>query len=178
MANSTLFGAFVPTTNIWDTSLLYEVDVTSPQFKELFVRLYQNVNLIAIALNLKDTGYYTTTEFVNGQSFFPNPLLNSTTSTAATYRQAFRIVINFGALPDSTTKSVPHTIPITAAVTFTRIYGAASDTTDSLYIPLPYVSTSGDSVELNLDGTNVNITTSSDMSSYTICYVIVEYLKQ
>lgn len=176
--NATLFGAFIPTTNVWDVGQLYQVDVTSPQFKELLVRLYQNVNNIATILNLKDTGYYTTQEFVNGQSFFPNPSLNSSTDTVATYRQVFRTTVNFGALPNAGTKSVPHNIAITAGFTFTRIYGAASDTTGLTYIPLPFVDAAGNNIELNVDATNVNIVTTSDRTNYTVCYVVVEYIKQ
>ncbi len=179
MANNTLFGAFVPTTSVWDVAQLYQVEVTSPEFKELLVRLYQNINNIANILNLKDTGYYTTQEFVNGQSFFPNPALNSSTSTVATYRQVFRTTVNFGALPNTGTTSVPHNIPITAGFTFTRIYGAASDTVGNSYIPLPYIdATTGNNIELNVDATNVNIITTSDRTNYTVCYVVVEYLKQ
>jgi len=58
MANPQQVGSFVPTTNVWDPSEIYSVDVTSPRFKELLVRLYQNVNLIAVVLNTKDSGYY------------------------------------------------------------------------------------------------------------------------
>lgn len=176
--NATLYGAFVPTTNIWDVGQLYQTDVNTPEFKELLVRLYQNVNNIAIVLNLKDTGYYTTQEFVNGQSYFPNPALNSTTGTVATYRQVFRTTVNFGVLPNNTTASVPHNIAITDAFTFTRIYGCASDVSGNTYIPLPYVDAGGANIELYVDGTNVNIVTTSDRTNYTVCYVVVEYIKQ
>lgn len=176
--NATLYGSFVPTTNIWDVGLLYQTDVNSPEFKELLVRLYQNVNNISIALNTKDTGYYTTQEFVNGQLYFPNPALNSSTPTVASYRQVFRTTVNFGALPNSGTKSVPHNIAITDAFTFTHIYGTASDVTGNSYIPLPFVDTSGNNIELNVDATNINIITTSDRTNYTVCYVVVEYLKQ
>lgn len=177
--NESLFGLFVPTTNVWDVGNLYQIEVDSPQFKELLVRLYQNINTIATVLNLKDSGYYTTREFVNGQSFFPNPALNSSTDTVATYRQVFRTVVNFGALPNATTKSVAHNIVITAGYTFTRIYASASDTTGLTYIPIPYVDAAGvDGIELNVDATDVNITTTSDRTNYTVCYVVVEYIKQ
>ena len=178
MANNTLFGAFVPTTNVWDVTQLYQVDVKSPEFKELLVRLYQNINNLALVLNLKDTGYYPTQEFVNGQQFFPNPALNSSTPTSATYRQVFRTTVNFGALPNNTAASVPHNIAITDAFTFTRIYGCSSDVSGNTYIPLPYVDAGGDNIELYVDATNVNIVTTSDRTNYTVTYVVVEYLKQ
>jgi len=84
MAGSQNVGSFVPTTNIWDVQRLYEVDIKSPEFKELLVRLYQNVNNIALSLNSRDAGYYDNTEFINGQTFFPNPTLSSTTAQTPT----------------------------------------------------------------------------------------------
>lgn len=172
------YGAFVPTTNVWDVSEIYQTEVTSPEFKELLVRLYQNLNNMSLVLNLKDSAYYVNTEFVNGQSYFPNPSYNSSTATAPSMRQVYRLVINFGALPASTTKSVAHGLTPSAGWTFTRIYGSSSDTTDLLYVPLPYASsTANKNIELNVDATNVNIITGIDWSAYTKTYVILEYMK-
>lgn len=172
-------GAFVPSTNIWDVSALYSTEVTSPEFKELLVRLYQNINNICIALNIKDTGYYVLEEFVNGQLFFPNPALTSKTSQSPSYRQDFRKVINFGMLPNNSTRSVPHGITITSGFSFTRIYATATNSTATSFIPIPYASnTPGEDIELNVDSTMVNITTGSDRTAYTITYVILEYIKQ
>jgi hypothetical protein len=170
-------GAFVPTTNVWDVSQIYNIDVTSPQFKELLIRLYQNINNIALTLNTKDTGYYLTDSLVNSQMFFPNPIYNSSTAENPGYRQVLRIVIDFGALPNTGTKSMPHNITINSATTFTRIYGTASDTTNLEYIPLPYSSASGTSnIELFVDSTNVNIITASNRSTFTTTYIVLEYI--
>ena len=79
MANSTQYGAFVPNTFIWDVQQLQQVDLNSPEFKELLVRLYQNLGLMCDVLNIKDTGMYQVTELVNGQLFFSNPANNSST---------------------------------------------------------------------------------------------------
>lgn len=177
MADPIKSGIFVPTTNVWDVSQIYEIDVTSPQFKELLVRLYQNLNNISLALNLKDSGYYITDSFVNGQLFFPNPTYNSSTSITPGYRQVLRQTINFGALPNTTTKSINHNIPINSQYTFCRIYGCASDTSGLNYIPLPYASASGtDNIELNVDSTNVNVTTASNRTNFNITYIIIEYI--
>lgn len=173
------FGAFAPTTNVWDTTELEKVEVTKPEFKELLIRLYQNLNLMSEVLNIKDSGYYYETEFVNGQQFFPNPILNSGTSTGPTPRQVFRMTIDFGALPNAGTAVVAHGIPVNSATTVTRIYGAASDTTNLKYIPIPYSSASNDNIELYADSTNVYIiTNSASWITYTTTYVIIEYLKQ
>ena len=176
--NAQNFGSYVPTTNIWDVSQIYSVDVTSPEFKELLVRLYQNINLIALTLNTKDSGLYTTDEFVNGQIFFPDPALTSLSSTTPIARNVFRTVVNFGALPNATSKNVAHNIQPNDGFTFTRIYGASSDTALMTYIPLPYADAAGvDNIQLDVDATDVIITTASDRTNYTTTYVVLEYLK-
>jgi hypothetical protein len=177
MANPIYSGAFVPTTNVWDVSQLYDVDVTSPAFKELLVRLYQNINNIANVLNLKDTGYYLNQEFVNGQLYFPNPNYNSSTPEDPGFRQVWRLVVNFGPLPAAGSTSKPHGLTINSGVTFTRIYATASDTTGFNYIPIPYSSAANNSnVELAVNATDVTITVASDRSAFNICYVVLEYL--
>ena len=171
-------GSFVPTTSVWDVNEIYSTEVTSPEFKELLVRLYQNINNMAISLNTRDAGFYPTQEFVNGQVYFPNPANSSATAVKPTLRQVFRKVINFGALPDKTTKSIPHGLTITPAYTFTRIYGTSSDTTNFQYVPIPYATgTASNSLELWVDATYVNIDTNHDYSMYTITYIVLEYLK-
>jgi hypothetical protein len=176
--NALLYGSFVPTTQVWDIAQLQETDVTSPEFKELLVRLYQQIGNIAIVLNTKDTGIYAVSEFVNGQVWFNNPAFNSSTQQSSQLRQNLRKVINFGALPNAGTKSVPHGITCTPMTTFTRVYATASDTTGFNYIPVPYASsTAANNIELNVNGTNVNIITGSNRSNFNICYVVLEYLQ-
>lgn len=178
MANFINRGAFVPTTEVWDISEIYNTDINSEAFKELIVRLYQNINNIALSVNIRDAGYYVDEEFVNGQLFFSDPTLSSSTAQKPTLRQVFRKVINFGSLPNTATKSAAHSITLDSNSTFTRIYGCASDTTGNTYIPLPYASTTGNPIELFVDSTNINIVTSSDRTNFDTCYVIIEYLKQ
>lgn len=171
-------GSFIPSTNIWDTNELENLDVTKPEFRELLIRLYQNLNLMAQNVNLKDTGYYYPEEFVNGQKFFPNPTSNPTSGLSQSGRQVFRTVVNFGTLPNNTTKSVAHNIPTNGILTTTRIYATATFPSASVFVPIPYASVFGNNIELSVDATNVNITTNSDWTMYTITYIIVEYLKQ
>lgn len=167
-------GLYIGTTQVWDVARLYEIEVTSPEFKELLVRLYQQINKVAIAVNLKDTGMYYPQEIVNGQTWFPTDLTDLNTN-----RSDFRKLVITGALPNAGLKQVPHGIPITGNFSATRVYGAATNPTFPYsWIPLPYASpTLNENISLNADGTNVNITTAIDYSAYTISYVILEYLK-
>lgn len=177
MANRNNVGAFVPTNNVWDVSDIYETEVTSPAFKELLVRLYQNLNLMSLVVNMKDTGLYVDSELVTSNQYFTNPALSSATQQNPTLRPVFRMVVNFGALPNTATKSVAHNINPTLSFTFTRIYGCSTNPLTS-YIPLPYASpVLVNNIELNADATNVNITTGSDRTAYTTTYVVLEYIK-
>lgn len=166
-------GFFAQLTNILDNLMEQEKD---PKFQDFITRLREAFNIVETALNVKDTGYYVTQEFVNGQAFFPNPSLTSLSQQTPTYRQVYRKVINFGTLPNNTTTSVAHNITMDSNYTVTRLYGAATDPGTS-FIPLPYAhTTDANNIILNADTTNINITTGIDYSGYTTTYVIIEYI--
>ena len=169
-------GVFLPTTQIWDAENILETDVQSVQFKELVVKLYENNNEMAQAINLKDTGIYDIHEYVCGQTYFPT--VDSSTSQRTAFRQVYRKVINFGALLNNAPKSVAHSLTITNSVTITRIYGASSDTAGHTYIPLPYSSpTLAANIELSLNATHVIVTTGNDRTAYDTTYIVIEYLR-
>lgn len=175
MATSSMYPTSVTTTQIWDVSQLHSVDVTSPEFKELLVRMYQQINLMANVVNYKDTGLYQNAyEIVNGQQWFPNPANNSGTATNPTLRPVFRTVVNFGALPNNGAKSVNHNINPNTSFSFTRIYGAASKQTAPFdYVPIPNVAPS---IEIDVTATQVTVTDFMDMTAYN-AYIILEYIK-
>jgi hypothetical protein len=181
MAQSGQFGAFGPTTQVWDVGELQNINVNSPEFKELLVRMYQNLNLMTLVLNAADKGIYDTQEFLNGQQWFPDPTTNSTTAISSHYRTPLRKVINMGALKNTGTTSQLHGITVSDTLRWTRIYGVATAPGTSHPalngIPLPYVSTTaGSIVELNVTSTTVNAITNDDKSAFTYCYVVLEYL--
>ena len=175
MAQGENTGSFVPTTFVWDAGELQDIDVKSEKFKELLVRLYQNLNLMQLNLNIKDSAYYDTNEFVNGRVFPQSASAPSTSTQAINRRQVFRKMVDFGALPNTASKSVPHGIDVTTGFSFTRIYGCASDTTNLVYRPIPNSNTD---IHMRVDATNIIIATSGNFSSYDTTYVILEYLKQ
>jgi len=172
------FGAFVPTTDVYDAELIYELPINSKEFKEFLVRLRQSTNNIALVLNIKDSGYYVLEEFLNGQAFFPNPALNSTTATTPQLRQVFRITVNFGALPNAGAKVIAHGINVIAGYSFTRIYATATDPNALTFLPIPYAAlVLNQNIQTDVDATNITITTGTDRTNYTICYVVLEYIK-
>lgn len=179
MATSSQYGVFVPQNLVWDIQQIYNSDFSDEQ-KELLVRLYQYINNISIALNLKDTGVYNNSfTTINGQTWFANPANNSSTPAVAAARQVQRAVLLWAQpLPNAGTQTQAHNITCTANTTITRFYGAASDTTGLNYLPLPYSSnTLIDNIELSMDSTNVTITTGSNRSNFNVTYIIIEFLQ-
>jgi len=158
-------GLFIPTTDIYEIGILENIDPSSPQFKELIVRLSLNLNRISLALNLKESAYYVEEEFITSQLYF-NP--NSTNTQDL--RSGFRKIINIGALPAGVTNTNHDLVP-TADWKFTKIYGAASDTVNLLYYPLPDVN-----LAVNVTATQVVINNTTGVV-FTDAYVILEYVK-
>jgi hypothetical protein len=133
----------------------------------------------ASIVNGKENATYSTLETVTCQNWFST----SPASSQQLQRQGFRKVINFGALPNTGTKSVAHGITVTASTSITRIYGAATNPTaldpNPRFIPLPYVDTTTEANEITLYASDVNVyvVTAANFSAFTICYIILEYLQ-
>lgn len=132
---------------------------------------------VAYAINDKDIGQYPLVEIVNGQKWPSN-----TADNVNKMRNAFRKVIDFGALPDTTAKTAPHGITTNINTTFTRIFATATDpgastTTSAIPIPFADPAAAANSIRLEVDATNVTITTAIDYSAYSRCYVVLEWLQ-
>jgi len=167
-------GLFLPTTPMFDVGDLDNQE----NLKQLVVQLTQAVNNMANAVNLKDSGLYYQQQFINGQTFFPNPALSATTAQAPQARQVYRQTYLIGPLPNTATLNTPHNIPITNIFTFTRIYGVANSAAFGLYAPIPFVAPNGNYVTLALSPTNIVITTNFDATGFDINYVVLEWLAQ
>jgi hypothetical protein len=177
-------GLFIDTTQIWDEYL--QASQGEIDSRELFLRLYQNINKIAIALNLKDSGLYSQTEFVNGQQWCPiNEITNFTGVVAsndskvnADPRQVYRKIVFCGALLNAAAKTIPHGIVITDTTKFVRMYGAANTINTiptKLYKPIP--CTGVDPIDLLVDETNITLITTTNMTAFNEVWVVLEYLK-
>ena len=171
-------GALIAPAIIYDTTLQNDLDVNSTEFKEFLVRMQEAIVEIVDGVNARDAGIYSLEELVNGQTYFQNPALTSTSDESPDIRTVFRLVIDFGALPNNTTKDALHGLDVTSGYTFTRIYAAAS-IPGTTFLPIPYATaTAADVIELWADATKVYIKTGKDRTAYTACYVILEYIKQ
>ena len=163
-------GSYIPTTSVWDVARLYEVDINSDEFKELLVRLYQNVNNIALVLNTKSTGYYINEEFVSGKLFF-NPESNDPLQL----RPGYIIAVNTGALGAGVT-AIDHNIAVIDSFKWMFIYGAATDTVTIVGYPLPFAGAAGNNIEVSVTATQVLINNNSGVT-FTDSQVTLEYCK-
>ena len=140
------------------------------------------IKRIIDAVNKKEGSLYYLQEIGNFQSYF-------TPNAPFQFRNVYRTVVNFGALPNAGTKSVAHNIqgidannPAASSFSFTHIYATSSNQTAGAeqFIPIPYIDTGailGSDVGIYVDATNVNITTTANLSAFTVTYVVLEYLK-
>jgi hypothetical protein len=87
----------------------------------------------------------------------------------------YRKVINFGALPNNTTKNVAHNIANLGEVI--NVSGSAKSGSNYYPIPLQYKgSDSNFNVECLVNASSVSMNSNTDRSSYS-AYVIIEYTK-
>lgn len=132
-------------------------------FKE---KLYVVNQRTASSVNTKIGGLYVPEEKTTGAQYYDssNPQKN---------KNVYRMTVKFGALPNATTKSVPHNIPgWNAFYELKQMYGGATDTANLLGIAVP-----NDTILLRMDRTDVIITTTANYSNYTLCDIVIEYTK-
>jgi|RhisoiCoNPM_1038542.scaffolds.fasta_scaffold02038_2 hypothetical protein len=160
-------GSFVQTTQVWDIGQLYEVDVNSPEFKDLLVRLYQQINNISLVLNTKKSAYYLQEIFNNSSQWF-----NTSSTKPELLRPGFHKVVLFGAVNAGVnTQAHGINIPVGSTITFTAMYGAANN-----YAARRYFSLANNGITLEADNTNVIITNGSGVT-FDNAYVTLEYLE-
>ena len=170
-------NSYLEQTFVWEFGVLEDSGIDPVRLQNVFNRLYDLTNRMISAINLKESGIYDELETLASQSYFP-VVTNSNTLNQPLRRTVQRKVINFGSLPNTTTKSVAHGITFQDVAIGTRIIGSATKPGPGLsMIPIPFASpTLADNISVEIDDTNVNVTTGSDRTAYTICYIVIEYL--
>lgn len=152
------------------------------EFNDVFVyKIKQYLNDIAIALNAKENGFYLDIETPATPRFLP--LTTSLTgSQNFEDRTLFRKVVDFGALPNTATKTVAHGITTTENYCLIHLYGGATDpgvSTLTSGLALPFASpVLVNNISLEIDATNVIITTGSNRTAYTRTFIVIEYIKE
>jgi len=133
--------------------------------------LVESLKQIISTLNTKESGYLALQEVLSCGLLFTN--------TNNTFRQIFRKVVDFGALPNNTTKNVAHGIAVDSNFRLVNLYLSATNPTALTSFSLQYWSNSAtDDIKLNLTSTNVVVVTKSNYSSYTSNLVVIEYVKE
>lgn len=85
--------------------------------------------------------------------------------------------VEFGALPNATTKSVAHGVSFNNFANITRLWAIAHDGTNVIVLPR-FHATATSGARLELTGTNVVVVTTGDLSAFTVCTVFIEFLPQ
>lgn len=139
--------------------------------------LVEHLKKISNAVNIRQIGWFLDEELLAGQQFIPGSNLSGTSQQ---FRSVFRKIIDFGVLPNAVTKSVPHGITFDANFTLLNLYIAATKpTAPFLAFSLQYWANSAPgSITLNMDATNINVTTTSNYSDYTRSFVCIEYIQE
>lgn len=163
-------GSYVPTTQIWETSDITSLEVSSPEFKELLVRLYQNINTIALVLNTKVSGYFINQEFASGK-LFTNPATNDPMA----YIPGYVINILTGALGAGIT-AVNHGLTVTNLWKWISISGAATDSIGLVGYPITYGDPAGNNIGVTVSATQVIINNASGIA-FTSSNITLEYIK-
>lgn len=140
------------------------------QWEEAHKALVDKLQLMGNAINNRETVWVVEEETLTGKLFIEG--------ASGEFRNIFRKAINIGTLPNNTTLSVAHGITIDANFTLLQVYGGGSDPVGLNSIPLPFVSSAGAAIEVNIDANNINIVTTGNYSAYTSSYVIVEYIRE
>lgn len=139
--------------------------------------LVEQLKRIAQAINTREIGWYLDEELLAGKAFIPGSTPLSDLPTSEVFRQVFRKVIDFGALPNAAPKSIAHGITVDSNFTLVQLWASATDPVGFTALPIPYADAAGvDNIQLDMGPVNVNITTTTNKTAYSICYVTIEYL--
>lgn len=169
LSESQIFESYVPV-----------YDAVPDSWDEARPFIVEQLKRISNAVNIREIGWFLDEELLSGKAFFPADSNFDRSGTSQIYRQVFRKVIDFGALPAVGTKGVPHGISVTDNFTLTFMCAAATDPVGLVSFPIPYAYplALANAVALSMDATNVYITVGIDRSAFTRCLVTIEFLQE
>lgn len=87
----------------------------------------------------------------------------------------YQKTINFGTLPNNTSKSVAHGISNIDYVPY--IGGVAKSSSGGIPISFAHRRNINNQIQIGYDATNINIITATDQTNYTICFITIRYTK-
>jgi hypothetical protein len=158
------FEAFVPSYDV--------IPEEWPQARQFLV---EHLKRISNAVNAREIGWFLEEQTLAGKNLFESLAVGSVPNQ---FRQIFRVVVNFGQLPNATTKSVVHNVTVNANFSLVDLWLAATDPVNLVGFGLCYYSIAAGDIKLSYDVNNVIVTTASDYSAYTTSYVVLEFTQE
>lgn len=154
-------------------------DVVPEDWQQARPFIVEQLKRLANAVNIREIGWFIDQEVLSGKSFIPGTNNSTNGATSQLFRQVLRKVIDFGALPAAGTKSVPHEIVFDSNFSLTFLGAYATDPVNLIAFPIPYSDgTVMGAVSVFMDATNVSISVNMDRSTFTRCFVIIEYMQE
>lgn len=152
----------------------------SVDFPEEFDKFLLEMTLlyrrIANSVNSKEGALFSLQELGNFQQYF---MQGNTGVFRNTFRKVFDMVnLNGGPIGAGATITFAH--GITGITAISHIYGGAINSdTPTKFLPLPYVSTTDitNQIQIYLDPTNVTLINGASQSILNQAYIVSEYLK-
>ncbi len=141
--------------------------------------IVEQLKRLANAVNVREIGFFLDEELLSGKAFIPTVAQLADSGNSQQFRSILRKVIDFGALPNTATKSVPHGIVFDNNFTLIQLWASATDPTNFIAIPIPFDSAgAAQGIQITMDAMNINIKTQSNRSTFTRCFVFIEYIQE
>ncbi len=157
-------------------SYLPVYDAIPDKWEDSRAFIVEQFKRVSNAVNSREIGFFLDEEVLSGKAFIPGSNLSGTSQQ---FRQVLRKVIDFGPLPNTAAKPVPHGITFDSNFTLVQMYAAATDPVNLIALPIPYAPAGAvDGVTVYMDAINVVIVTASNRSAYTRCFVVIEYMQE
>ena len=154
-------------------------DVVPEKWEDARPFLVEQLKLMATAINSREIGFYLDEELLTGKAFIPGQVDFNQVGASSVFRSVLRKVIDFGTLPNNSTKSVPHNILFDDNFTLINLSMACTSPTNLRAFGFSYyANTDPGTIILNMDQNNINVTTTSSYSTYERCYVVIEYMQE
>ena len=155
-------------------------DVIPEKWDEARPFIVEQLKKITNAVNIREIGWFLDEELLSGKAFIPGTVNIEASETAQQYRTILRKIIDFGSLPNSTVKSVPHGVIVDGNFTLIAMWACATDPIGLTSLSIPYANPTALNlaIALQMDSVNVNITTGTARSNYTRTFVVLEYTQE
>lgn len=157
------------------TSMIFEVNKSDNSWRKIEFKI--NIGNTSDLTTQDKTNIVSAINEINQKSSSMPELELGTAVQIATYKEGanryrvFQKVIDLGALPNSTVKTIAHGIDKTKVLKYLSVQGSASQDGFGNTLPLPCVTLGSESVSNNIyvavGASNVTISTGRDRSAYT-----------